>query len=266
MPNAELRREILRIANLTKEGHVPSSFSVLDILVSLFGGETSRGILKHDPKNPKDPARDRFILSKGHAALGYYAVLAHAGYFDMESLYESSGFCQPGSIYEGHPNTKIPGVEVNTGSLGHGLPMAVGTALALKIKHLQPPRVFCLVGDGELSEGSCWESVILAAHLKLDNLVVIVDANQSNPVKIGFSERQSIDEVFRVFGWWSYENHWYLDFRIPQESQKDSGRPLVVVCHTKKGHGCKPMEDAPEMWHHRIISDEELPALLAAIT
>ena len=247
MAHAELRREIIRISHLSGEGHVPSSFSVLDIIKKLYDD-----VLNYEPSNPKDEWRDRFVLSKGHASLALYAVLAEKGFFPKSEL---ETFCKTGSKFEGHPNPKIPGVEALTGSLGHGFPMAVGMALALKTKHLSAPRVFCLVGDGEMSEGSCWEAAILAAHYKLDNLIVIVDDNKSNPVSI------PIADMFAVLGW-RVADIFQDQFASAIDMEDKKPGPWIYVCKTVKGHGCAAMEENPAMWHHRKVSDEELPALL----
>jgi transketolase len=158
----ELKKQIVLAAHAAGSGHIPSAFSILDIVWTLYDK-----ILKPE---------DRFILSKGHGCLALYAVLVEKGYFPKEQLMT---FAKHDSILGGHPDrNKIPGVIASTGSLGHGLPMAVGVALAKKIKK-QPGRVFCLVGDGEMNEGSCWEACLLAAHHKLDNLIIFVDYNYS---------------------------------------------------------------------------------------
>lgn len=237
----EMRKDILRLAFETKEGHIAASFSCLEILWTLY----DRVMLPDD----------RVVLSKGHAAIGLYHILAEEGFLSRDDL---KTFCAPGSCLEGHPNNAIPGVEVSTGSLGHGLPMAVGIAMALRLKQSRA-RVFCIVGDGECSEGSIWEAVILAAHHKLKNLFLIVDANNSSPVKFtiadklhafGFSPRNcnghNIDELCHAF------------------RPADFDAPTAVIAHTIKGYGCAPLEKAPELWHHRSPqSQDELETMIA---
>src|SRR6266568_1274300 len=167
---SSVRRWDLQVVHGAKLGHVGGEMSATDILVTLYFA-----VLRIDPGRPDDPERDRFILSKGHSAVALYTTLAHAGFFPLEELHT---FAQPLSHLNGHPDrNKVPGVETNTGPLGHGLPVAVGAALAAKLQD-SSWRVFVLTGDGELQEGSNWEAAMSAAHYKLDNLTVIVDRNR----------------------------------------------------------------------------------------
>ena len=167
----ELRKQIITISTNAKEGHVPSALSVLDILWVLYND-----ILRIDPLHPTLLDRDRFVLSKGHAAIGLYVILAHKGFFPVSML---DTFAKYDSILGGHPDkNKVPGVEASTGSLAHGFPLSVGMALGLKIKK-SDSRVYAIVGDGELNEGPIWESALLASHHRLSNLCCIVDYNHS---------------------------------------------------------------------------------------
>jgi transketolase len=247
----ELRRLILRSAAAGGEGHVPSSLSVLDILWVAYDR-----ILKIDPAAPADPARDRFILSKGHAALGLYAVLAKKGFFPVSELERMGLYAGP---LGGHPDrNKVPGVEASTGSLGHGFPMSVGVALGLRILE-NDARVFALIGDGEANEGSVWEAALLAAHHGLSNLCCIVDYNHSNDraLKLG-----DLAAKFAAFGWETR----VIDGHAHDEIEKalrnrGASRPVAVVANTVKGRGCRRMENEPA-WHHRAPTAEELNEML----
>ena len=250
MTLTEMRKDILRLAFKTQEGHIAASFSCLEILWALYDRVMAQNV-------PKEIAqlRDRVILSKGHAAIGYYTVLAAKGFISRDEL---QTFCAQGSRLEGHPNLQIPGVEVSTGSLGHGLPMAVGIALALRLKK-SDARVFCIVGDGECMEGAVWEAAILAPHLKLNNLTLIVDANRSSPVRFPLGDK------FQMFGWTPRNVHGH-DIGMLVEALRPSeiDAPLAVIAHTTKGYGCRPVEANPEMWHHRSPqSQDELETMIA---
>lgn len=249
----EMRRDILRIACATQEGHIGASFSCLEILWTLYDRIMQRDPVGYDGLS--DIERDRLVLSKGHAALGLYTVLAEKGFIAREDLLT---FCAPGSRLEGHPNIAISGVEVSTGSLGHGLPMAVGIAMALRLEHTKS-RVFCIVGDGECSEGSIWEAVILAAHLKLKNLFLIVDANNSSPVKFEIASR------LHAFGFATRNcNGHKIDELIHAFRPAEFDAPTAVIAHTVKGYGCAPLEKAPELWHHRSPqSKDELETMIS---
>ncbi len=250
----ELRRSIIESAFHAGEGHIASALSILDILYVLYDS-----ILNIDPKDLTNPTRDRFFLSKGHASLGLYAVLAQNGFIDKE---EMKTFGRFRSVLGGHPDrNKIPGVEASTGSLGHGLPMAIGTALGLKIKNLKS-KVFAIIGDGEANEGTIWESALLGSHHKLDNLCVIVDYNHSTDRALDMGD---IGRKFESFGWDSINvdghNHNELKEAL---AKKHSGKPLVIIAKTVKGRGIKMMEHNPE-WHHKSPSVEELNKILNEI-
>ena len=246
-----LKRIILETAHKTKEGHIPSAFSILDILYVLYDS-----VLNVDPKNPKKTDRDYLLVSKGHSAVGLYAVLADRGFFPMSELDTFGHF---NSRLGGHPDrNKVPGVEASTGSLGHGLPIAVGIAMGLGYKN-ELQRVFCIIGDGELNEGSMWEAILVAGEHKCKNLTCIVDYNHSIDRSILWGD---LTEKFKAFGWDTLEvdghNHASLEeaFR-----RRDRERPLAVIANTIKGNGCKSMENEPG-WHHRSPNEEELVQLL----
>src|SRR4051812_22557946 len=175
-----LKISILEASFLSGEGHVPSGFSIIDILYVLY-----TKILRFNPKNPVDPKRDRFVLSKGHGSLGLYAILADKGFFSKEHI---KSFGQFNSILGGHPDSlKVPGVEVSTGSLGHGFPTSVGMAMGLKIQK-NKAKIYTIIGDGESNEGTVWESALLASHHKLDNLICIIDHNHSTDRAVSISD------------------------------------------------------------------------------
>lgn len=253
MPTAlrEMKRAILEAAAVAGEGHVPSAFSVLDILWVLYSQ-----VLRHDPANPGWEERDRFVLSKGHASLALYAVLARQGYFPQSEL---ANFGSYGAMLGGHPcRLKVPGVECSAGSLGHGLPMAVGMALGLRLRGL-PGRVFALIGDGEANEGSIWESLLLAAHHKLTHLRIIVDVNHSTDRALDLGD---LAAKFEAFGLRTICVHGHDQKALRTALTQDSpDRPLAVLAQTIKGRGCSDMENNPA-WHHRAPKEQELCALL----
>ena len=251
----ELRKSILVAAAAAKEGHIASAFSVLDILWVLYDR-----ILRFNSHDPGWVDRDRFVLSKGHASLALYAVLAAKGFFPQELL---SHFAEYRSILGGHPDrTKVPGVEASTGSLGHGLPMSVGMAMGLKING-SPSRVFCLVGDGECNEGSIWEASLLAVHHRLHRLTCIVDYNHSTDRAL---EMGDIERKFASFGFScvSVDGHDHEALEQALNMASDD-RPSMIVANTVKGRGCLRMENNPE-WHHRTPSKDELDSLFEELS
>lgn len=231
-----------------------------DILAVLY-----TRVLRIDPANPRDLDRDRFVLSKGHSSAILYAALAERGFFPTAQL---DSFCRDGSALTGHISHGVSGVEVSTGSLGHGLPIAVGMALAAKADR-RPYRVFCLLSDGECDEGSNWEAILFAPHHRLDNLVAIVDYNkiQSFGSVSEVLELEPFAAKWRAFGWHTVEVDGHradaLDgaFRaVPQVPD----RPTVVIAHTVKGRGVDFMENRLE-WHYRSPSDNQLAEALAEL-
>jgi transketolase len=255
---SSVRRSDLQTVHGANLGHVGGEMSATDILVTLYFA-----VLRIDPNRPDDPERDRFILSKGHSAVALYTTLAHAGFFPIEEL---KTFAQPLSRLNGHPDRKkVPGVETNTGPLGHGLPVAVGAALAAKLQD-SSWRVFVLTGDGELQEGSNWEAAMSAAHYKLDNLTVIVDRNrlQQGDWTEQTMHLEPLTDKWRAFGWSVHEvdGHDIAQLletfsRIPFEA----GKPNCIIAHTHKGQGVSFMRDKAA-WHHRVPKEEELATAL----
>ena len=267
LKSAEYRKKILQYIVGAKAGHTGGSLSCLDILNVLYNY-----VLKLSPENFSSPDRDRYIQSKGHCVEALYVVLADKGFFpesDLETL------CQYKSHYIGHPTRKVHGVEQNTGALGHGLPISAGTALAAKMDD-RDYRVFTLLGDGELPEGSNWEAALSASHYKLDNLCAIVDLNGlqiTGPTK-DVCNTEPLDRKFESFGWSvrHVDGHDIQALKDAFDSlpfEKD--KPSVIIAHTIKGKGVSFMENELK-WHHGVptkeqyaIAMEELDSIIAEL-
>lgn len=249
---AQIRRDIIDIVYRSGAGHVGGSLSETDILVTLY-----YHVMKVDPKNPNWPERDRFVLSKGHSVDAYLCVLADKGFFPKEELNTYSNF---GSKYIGHPNNKIPGVEMNTGALGHGLSIGVGMALAAKIDH-RKNGVFVLMGDGELAEGSVWEAGMAAAAYGLDNLTAIIDRNglQISGKTEDVMPLDPLEDKWKSFGWdvSVVDGHdiQKLITVLSPERQID-GKPRLILAKTVKGKGVSFMENNAK-WHHGVMNAEQ---------
>ncbi len=247
-----LRKSLLKYIKLAKAGHTGGDLSCMDILNVLYND-----VLNVSPDMINDPNRDRYIQSKGHAVEALYVVMADAGFFhesDLETL------CQYKTKYVGHPTRKVKGIEFNTGALGHGLPICAGIALAAKMDKA-PYRVFTMLGDGELAEGSNWEAAMMAAHYKLDNLVAILDHNtlQITGHNVEVCSPHPIDEKWRAFGWNVIEvnGHDYTQLReVLNGAPFVPGKPTFVIANTVKGKGVSFMEGVKK-WHHGVPSDEE---------
>lgn len=250
----ELRKTIVRMICRGGGGHLPASLSIVEILTVLY-----HSILRVDPGNPRDPERDRFILSKGHACVALYAILADERFFDKKHL---DTFGKKGTILGGHPDMhRVPGVEASTGALGHGFPFGVGNALAAKLDR-KDYRVFVLVGDGECQEGSVWEAALFAPQHKLDNLTVIIDHNKLQAMD-RLDKIVSVDPLidkWKAFGWETREVDGH---DIPKlESALKSvpfalDKPNLIIAHTIKGKGISFMENVP-IWHYRLPNEEEM--------
>jgi transketolase len=236
-----LRIHCVRMLAVAKSGHLDSSLSAADIVAALY-----HRVLRHDPSNPKWPERDRFVLSKGHAAPIQYAALAQHGYFPADDL---MGLRQIGSHLQGHPDmTRTPGIEVSTGSLGQGLSMCVGICLALRLDDLSDmSQVFCLMSDGDCQEGESWEGAMAAAHYDLDNLTAIVDYNhrQTDGTTEEVMDTGDVRAKFEAFGWDAVEIDGHDMGAIVEalERSRTLDRPAAIVCQTKKGRGVSFMED-----------------------
>src|SRR3954447_18887755 len=256
----DVRRTVVTMIERAGLGHIGGDLSVTDILVTLFGA-----VLDVDPTDPTRADRDRFILSKGHCAGALYATLAHRGFFATEEL---ATFMQPLAALNGHPNrTKVPGVETNTGPLGHGFPVGVGCALAAKLRDLDY-RTFVVLGDGELQEGSNWEAAMTAAHYDLDHLTAIVDRNrlQQGATTADTKELEPLPDKWAAFGFEVrvIDGHDYAALLEALEPST-TGKPVAVIANTIKGKGISFMEDRVE-WHHKVPSPEQVQIALQELS
>ena len=253
------RRRILEIIKHAGAGHTGGGLSCIDILNVLYNR-----ILRVSPASFSDPRRDRYIQSKGHCVEALYVVLADRGFFPASEL---STLCQYQSHFVGHPTRKVPGVEQNTGALGHGLSLAVGTALTSKLDELGN-RVFTLLGDGELAEGSNWEAAMTAAHYKLDNLVAIVDRNtlQISGRTRDVCNSEPLAAKFAAFGWsvTIVDGHDLEELGTALADAAHVGKPTAVLADTVKGRGVSFMEDVAK-WHHGVPNDQEYEQALGEI-
>lgn len=254
------RLEILRIIASAGLGHVGGDFSVIDILTTLYFS-----VLNVDPQNPDKKDRDWLILSKGHCAAAIYVTLARAGYFPQSEL---TSFMKPLSYLNGHPSRgKVPGVETSTGPLGHGLPVGVGGAIAAKLqKNLR--KVFVIVGDGELQEGSNWEAAMLASHYKLNNLTVIVDRNglQQGDSTENTNQLEPLDEKWTSFGWEVIHVDGHNPTSLLEAINKErNDRPRVLIAKTTKGKGVSFMENKAE-WHHKVPNSDQIKSAIKELT
>jgi transketolase len=256
-----VRRQALLMAHRAGQGHPGGDLSAADILATLYFG-----VMRIDPTLPDAPDRDRFVMSKGHCTGALYSALARAGFFPVEEL---KTYLQPGSRLNGHPNrTYLPGVETNTGPLGHGLPVAVGIAVAGQIDAAEF-HVFALTGDGELQEGSMWEAAMFAGHRKLGNLTAIVDRNglQQGATTEDTNALEPLADKWQAFGWdvVKVDGHdpagLLSALAVPASPR---ARPLCVIARTIKGRGVSFMENQAG-WHHGVPSDAQLAQALAEL-
>lgn len=252
----KIRRHALDMTSRGGSSHIGAALSCADILAVLYGS-----VMRVDPADPRAPWRDRFILSKGHAGCAVYATLAELGFFDPERL---RTHYQDGSLLSGHVSHKgIPGVEISTGSLGHGLSIAAGMAYAAKLDQAKH-RVFAVLSDGECDEGSTWEAILFSAHHRLHNLVAVIDYNKIQslaPVDETLGLEPFTDK-WRSFGWKVYEadGHDHDDLRHTfDQALTSSKRPSVVIAHTTKGKGVSFMENSV-LWHYRTARGAEYEA------
>ncbi len=253
----EVRKHVLKMTTAAGSGHPGGSMSATDILVCLYFN-----VMKHDPGRPKWPDRDRFVLSKGHAAPALYAVLAECGYFSIKLL---SSLRKLGSPLQGHPDMKrLPGIEMSTGSLGQGISTSLGMAMGCRLDG-RKNRIFCMIGDGESQEGQVWEAAIAASHNHLDNLTVIMDENK-------LQIDGTTDEIMNVsnqrarwkaFGWDTHviDGHDYNAILKFLNKHKETGKPRMIVAQTVKGKGVSFMENQLK-YHGAPLSKEELKRAL----
>jgi len=258
----DLRKDTVDIIMSGNGGHIGGDMSVMEILVTLYFDQ-----MNISPESRKDPNRDLFVMSKGHSVEAYYAVLAKRGFLDFGEVTEK--FSKFGSDYIGHPNNKLPGIEMNSGSLGHGLSVCVGMALAGKMDR-KSYRVYTVMGDGELAEGSIWEAAMAAHQYKLDNLCAVIDRNhlQISGNTEDIMGHDSLPERFRSFGWHAINvedgNNIEQLHNAFEEAKKTKGQPTVIIANTVKGKGSAVMENKAA-WHHHVPTQEEYNQIMSEI-
>ncbi len=251
----ELRENVIDMIVEGKAGHIGGDMSVMEILTEIYFDQ-----MNISPENMDDPGRDKFIMSKGHSVEAYYAVLAAKGFFDIKDVIAT--FSKFGSPFIGHPNNKLPGIEMNSGSLGHGLPVSVGMALAGKMDK-KDYRVYTVMGDGEVAEGSVWEGAMAASHYKLDNLCAVVDRNrlQISGNTEDVMAHDDLHERWSAFGWNVIDvadGNDIGQLKAAFDAAKEvKGRPTVLIANTVKGKGSSVMENKAN-WHHKVPNAEEL--------
>lgn len=248
-----IRRDILRCSHISGHGHIPTCFSVVEILYAVYSS------MRHDPARPDWDGRDLFILSKGHASLGLYCALARFGYFPPEDV---ETFGAHGSRFGCHADRlKVPGVEASTGSLGHGIGLAAGMALGLKIRR-SARRVTVLIGDGEANEGSVWEAVMVAADRKLDNLTVILDYNHSQGRSLQIRRPEA---MFESFGCETLRVDGHSAEKVAAALEQPASTVKAVVAETRKGRGCRTLTENMFEWHRKSPNAEQYRQLLGEL-
>ncbi len=251
----ELRENVIDMIVEGKAGHIGGDMSVMEILTEVYFDQ-----MNISPENMDDPDRDKFIMSKGHSVEAYYAVLAAKGFFDIKEVIAT--FSKFGSQFIGHPNNKLPGIEMNSGSLGHGLPVSVGMALAGKMDN-KDYRVYTVMGDGEVAEGSVWEGAMAASHYKLDNLCAVVDRNrlQISGNTEDVMAHDDLHERWSSFGWNVIDvadGNDIDQLKAAFDAAKEvKGKPTMLIANTVKGKGSSIMENKAN-WHHKVPNAEEL--------
>jgi transketolase len=249
----QIRESILRISHHSGHGHIPTCFSVVEMLCAVYKS------IRHDPKNPGWKERDIFILSKGHAALGLYCTLAHFGYFPVEDVYAFGAF---GSRFGCHADRfKVPGVELSTGSLGHGIGVALGMALGFKLSGSER-RVYVMVGDGESNEGTVWESLMVAANRSLNNLTVLLDNNGSQSRCLPIDDPQA---KLSAFGLDVVSVDGHNITAISRALEHSNSKPRAIIANTTKGAGCATLVRDMFAWHRRSPNAAELETLLGEL-
>ena len=250
----ELRKDVVEMIRNAKAGHIGGDFSVMDILVDLYMRQ-----MNISTENMDDPNRDYFVMSKGHSVEAYYAVLAEKGFIDREQVIRE--FSTFGSMFIGHPNNKLPGIEMNSGSLGHGLPVCIGMAIAAKMDK-RPSRVYTVMGDGELAEGSVWEAFMAGGHYKLDNLCAVIDRNhlQISGTTEDVMSHENLEARVKAFNGNVIQVNGNdldeLDAAFEQAKQT-KGMPTCIIANTIKGFGGGDVMENKAPWHHKVPTDEE---------
>ena len=256
-----LRQDVLKLINRGRTGHIGGDYSMMEILVTLYFKE-----MNVFPEDPENEARDYFILSKGHSVESYYAVLCRKGFLDFEDVL--SRYAQFKSPYIGHPNNKLPGIEMNSGSLGHGLPVAVGIAKGLKMDG-RKNRVYVVMGDGELGEGSVYEGAMAASQYELDNLLAVIDRNglQISGTTEEVMHQDHLRERFEAFGWTVFEADGHdIDalYAAMEQAKSVKGKPTLIIADTVKSKGI-PFAENVASWHHHLPTEEEYEKILQAL-
>lgn len=254
-----LRQNVVDMIMAGKAGHIGGDMSVMETMVSLYFHA-----MNISPENQDDPNRDMFVMSKGHCVETLYAVLAEKGFFPIEQVIRE--YSQFGSKFIGHPNNKLPGIEMNSGSLGHGLPVAVGMALAQRMDR-RPSRTYVVMGDGELAEGSVWEGAMSATQYGLDNLCAVVDRNrlQISGTTEEVMHQDMVEDRFTAFGWnvLSVDGNDVDAMNAAFDAAKTvKGKPTLIVANTTKGKGSAVMENKAS-WHHHVPTAEEYEQIMA---
>ncbi|MGN0971222.1 MAG: transketolase [Aristaeellaceae bacterium] len=254
-----LRQDVVNMVMAGQAGHIGGDMSVMETLVAIYFHA-----MNISPENQNDPDRDMFVMSKGHCVESLYAVLAAKGFFPIEQVIRE--FSRFGSRFIGHPNNKLPGIEMNSGSLGHGLPVAVGMALAQRMDK-RASRTYVVMGDGELGEGSVWEGAMAAGHYRLGNLCAVVDRNrlQISGATEEVMHQDSVEERFAAFGWnvYSVDGNSIREMTAALDAAKTVvDKPTLIVANTVKGCGSAVMENKAS-WHHHVPSQEEYEQIMA---
>ena len=258
----DLRKDVVNMIVEGKGGHIGGDMSVMDVLVTLYFDQ-----MNISPENMDDPDRDRFVMSKGHSVEALYSVLAAKGFFPIEKV--TKEFSKFGSAFIGHPNNKLPGIEMNSGSLGHGLPVCVGMALAGKMNK-QNYRVYTVMGDGELAEGSVWEGAMAASQYKLDNLCAVVDRNrlQISGCTEDVMHEDDLVARFESFGWYVLSvpgNSIQALHEAFEEAKTCKGKPTVIIADTIKGYGGGEIMENKADWHHKVPTQEMYETISAEL-
>ena len=259
----ELRQVVLDMIMKSGGGHIGGDFSVMDIIVALYHCQ-----MNISPENMDDPNRDLFVMSKGHSVEAYYAVLADKGFFPTEQVVNE--FSSFGSKFIGHPNNKLPGIEMNSGSLGHGLPVCVGMALACRMDG-RNNRIYTVMGDGELAEGSVWEGFMAGGHYKLSNLCAVVDRNrlQISGSTEEVMSHESLKNRIESFRWHvivTDGNDIDLLNHAFDEAKNITDRPTCIIANTVKGFGGGDIMENKASWHHHVPTAEEYETIRAELT
>lgn len=255
----DMRKTILEMVKKAKTGHIGGDFSVIDILAVLYMNH-----MNISKENLNDPNRDYFVLSKGHAVEAYYSILIEKGFLNKEEVINT--FSAFGSKFIGHPNNKLDGIEMNSGSLGHGLPVCVGMALACKMNKGNN-RIYTVMGDGELAEGSVWEGFMAGGHYKLNNLCAVIDRNklQISGTTKEVMNHENLDKRIESFGWNVISINGNIISEIDDAFNRakiETNKPTCIIANTIKGFGGGSVMEGKINWHHRVPTDEEYKEII----